>query len=251
MAWNSQQYLKFGKERTQACVDLVSKSDGNYKSILDLGCGPANSTKLLLNKYKNADVIGMDFDDDMLARAQKDCPDAKFIKGYIPNDFDKIERKFDLVFSNACIHWVDDQQKLIDSVCELLNDNGTFAVQIPLTDESQFYKALYRLINEKWTKLKSVKNFHNFTAAQYYNALIKKFDTVEMWQTDYYHIVGKDMVIEWYKGSGLRPYLALLDEKEQAEFISDLQEIINREYSVLDDGNVFLIMPRLFFVAKK
>lgn len=146
---------------------------------------------------------------------------------------------------------MEDQQKLIDGVCELLNDNGTFAVQIPLTDESQFYKALYRLINEKWTKLKSVKNFHNFTVEQYYNALIKKFDTVEMWQTDYYHIVGKDMVIEWYKGSGLRPYLALLDEKEQAEFISDLQEIINREYSVLDDGNVFLIMPRLFFVAKK
>lgn len=106
MAWNSQQYLKFGKERTQACVDLVSKSDGNYKSILDLGCGPANSTRLLLNKYKNADVIGMDFDDDMLARAQKDCPDAKFIKGYIPNDFDKIEKNL-ISFSRmpAYIGW--------------------------------------------------------------------------------------------------------------------------------------------------
>lgn len=251
MAWSSEQYLKFGKERTQACIDLISKSEGNYKCILDLGCGPANSTKILLDKYKNADVVGMDFDDDMLSRAKKDCPNIEFIKGFIPNDFDKIDRKFDLVFSNACIHWIQDQQKLIDGVCDLLNDNGAFAVQIPLTDESPFYKALYKLVNEKWTKLKSVKNFYNLTAEQYYNVLIKKFKTVTMWQTDYYHVVGSEMILEWYKGSGLRPYLALLDEKEQEEFLGDLQKIINSEYNILNDGNVFLIMPRLFFVAKK
>ena len=70
------------------------------------------------------------------------------MKGYAPVDFPKLKGTFDLVFSNACIHWIDHQEILIDEVYQLLNDQGVFAVQIPLTDESHFYKMLYRLIDE-------------------------------------------------------------------------------------------------------
>ena len=72
-----------------------------------------------------------------------------------------------------------------------------------------------------------------------------------MWKTNYYHVVNKNMILEWYQGSGLRPYLALLSEQEQTEFLHDLQQCIDKEYSLLDDNKVFLIMPRLFFTAKK
>ena len=251
MAWDSDLYLKFANERKQPCIDLLSRLDGNFGKILDLGCGPGNSTANLFEKYNRSTVIGFDSDDNMLKKAKKDHPDFKFVKGNAPTDFDKLNGKFDLVFSNACIHWIKEQEKLIDGVYKMLTDKGVFAVQIPLTDESRFYGILYELIGKKWHKLKTVKNFHNMTPKGYYNALIKRFESVTMWQSNYYHIVDKNTVIEWYKGSGLRPYLALLSEKEREEFLNDLQKEIGKKYTLLDDGNVFLIMPRLFFIAKK
>ncbi len=251
MAWDSKQYLKFENERKQPCIDLLSRLDGDFYRILDLGCGPGNSTKNLFDKYNNATIIGFDSDDNMLERAKNDYPEFEFVKGYAPDDFNKLNEKFDLIFSNACIHWISEQEKLINKVYELLSDEGVFAVQIPLTDESPFYKILYKLISQKWTELKSVKNFYNMNQKGYYNTLIKHFQNITMWQSNYYHIVGKEMILEWYKGSGLRPYLALLDDNKQKEFLNDLQEIINKEYTLLDDGKLFLIMPRLFFIAKK
>lgn len=251
MAWDSDLYLKFAEERKQPCIDLLSRLDGTFERILDLGCGPGNSTENLFRKYSKSTVIGFDSDDNMLAKAKKEHPDFTFVKGYAPTDFNRLTGNFDLVFSNACIHWIEQQEELIDAVYHILDEKGIFAVQIPLTDESQFYRILYRLIAQKWTKLKSIKVFHNMNSEEYYNALMKRFRNVTMWQSNYYHVVDRAMVLEWYKGSGLRPYLALLDEKEQDAFLDDLQEIIDKEYPALEDGNVFLIMPRLFFIAEK
>lgn len=251
MAWDSDLYLKFASVRNQPCIDLLSRLNGTFNKILDLGCGPGNSTEKLFEKYSPSTIIGFDSDDNMLEKARKKHANIQFVKGYAPFDFGKLDEKFDLVFSNACIHWIKEQDALIDEVYKILNDKGVFAVQIPLTDESPFYGILYRLIGQKWTKLKTIKNFYNMTQEMYYNTLIKRFKKTTMWKSDYYHIVDKNAVIEWYKGSGLRPYLALLDEPEQKEFLNDLQQAINNEYALLDDGNIFLIMPRLFFIAEK
>lgn len=251
MAWNSDLYLKFANERNQPCMDLLSRLGTGYNRILDLGCGPGNSTENLLKKYTNSTVIGFDSDDNMLEKARKDHKGIEFIKDYAPDDFNRLNAKFDLVFSNACIHWIEDQERLIDSVYELLNEKGVFAVQIPLTDESTFYKILYRLVEEKYPRLKSIQNFHNLTQEGYYNTLAKKFKNITMWQSNYYHTVDRNTVLEWYKGSGLRPYLALLKEREQEELLADLQKETNTEYPLLSDGKVFLVMPRLFFTAEK
>lgn len=251
MSWNSEQYLKFANERKQPCTDLLARLNGKYDRILDLGCGPGNSTENLFAKFGNAEIIGFDSDDNMLEKARHDHPDFKFVKGFAPDDFCKLDGKFDLVFSNACIHWIPNQEKLIDEVYDLLSEQGVFAVQIPLTDQSHFYKILYGLIEEKWIKLKSVHNFHHLSHDGYYNTLSKHFKKISIWQSDYYHVVDRTMVLEWYKGSGLRPYLALLNKNERQEFLNDLQNTINAEYPLLTDGNVFLVMPRLFFVAEK
>lgn len=250
MAWDSEQYLKFANERKQPCIDLLSRLNGTFNTILDLGCGPGNSTKNLKEKFSYAEITGFDSDENMLEKAKKDYPQFNFVKGFAPGDLNRLECKFDLVFSNACIHWIKNQEKLISEVYELLNENGIFAVQIPLTDESQFYKVLYKLIQEKWTKLKSVNNFYNLNQEEYYNILIKKFKNVTIWQSNYYHIVERKMILEWYKGSGLRPYLAMLDNDEQKIFLNDLQRMIDQEYNVLCDNKIFLIMPRLFFIAE-
>lgn len=73
---------------------------------------------------------------------------------------------------------------------------------------------------------------------------------ITMWDTTYYHVVpSHDSVIEWYKGSGLRPYLEMLSPAEKSEFLSDLLAVIKREYPVQADDRVILKMPRLFFTA--
>lgn len=251
MVWDSELYLKFENERNQPCIDLLSRLGGNFEKILDLGCGPGNSTKNLSKKYNHSTIIGFDSDDNMLQKARKECPSIEFVKGFAPLDFDKLNGGFDLIFSNACIHWIDNQSKLIDEIYKMLNPRGVFAVQIPLTDESQFYNILYKLIEQKWRKLKQIKNFHNMNREGYYNTLTKKFKSITLWQSNYYHIVDNNMILKWYKGSGLRPYLAVLNENEQKEFLNDLQKKIDEEYTLLDDGKVFLVMPRLFFIAEK
>lgn len=259
MSWDSEQYLKFKNERKQPCLDLLTRLNGEYNTILDLGCGPGNSTKNLSDKFQNSEIIGIDSDENMLERARSEHPEFNFIKGFAPECFADIHKKFDLIFSNACIHWIPDQQGLISGVYDLLNDNGTFAVQIPLTEESQFYKILYEMIDSDWSelketkeKLRKIKNFKNLSASGYYNALTKKFKDVEIWRTDYHHLAeDADTVLEWYKGSGLRPYLARLDENEQEDFLTSLRTIIERRYEKLHDGKMFLIMPRLFFIAMK
>ena len=250
--WSSEQYLKFANERNQPSLDLISRLERNYNKILDLGCGPGNSTNNLKNHFQSAEIIGFDGDENMLSKAEKDYPNIKFIKGFAPDDFDKLDDNYDLVFSNACIHWIKNQQGLIEGVESILSSKGTFAVQIPLTNESAFYKILYRLVDEKWHELKDIQNFHNLDANEYYNLLSEHFSKVTIWKTDYYHTVdSKIEVIEWYKGSGLRPYLSALDDNKKQEFINDIQKEINKSYSFQNDGKVFLIMPRLFFIAEK
>ncbi len=223
MLWDSDLYLEFANERNQPCVDLLSRLNREFERILDLGCGPGNSTKNLLDKYGKSTVIGFDSSVDMLKKAKCDYPSVEFVKGCAPKDFNKLTGKFDLVFSNACIHWIENQEELIEGVCELLNGNGVFAAQIPLTDESHFYRVLHRLIEEKWDWLSSINSFHNLNQEGYYNTLSGRFGKITMWKSDYYHIVDSNAVIEWYKGSGLRPYLALLSRNRriQTRFVSD------------------------------
>ncbi len=94
--WNSNQYLKFEKERTQPSADLISRlSDINPNRVLDIGCGPGNSTNLLAKRFKNAEILGVDSSDNMLEKAKATYPDFSFKKCILPNDFDKIDGKFD------------------------------------------------------------------------------------------------------------------------------------------------------------
>ena len=252
MAWDSNQYLKFAEERKRPCLDLLARLPGPYVRILDLGCGPGNSTADLQARFPAARITGFDSDANMLDRARADHPDLDFVQGLAPADLGKLPGQFDLVFSNACIHWIPDQEALIASLAGLLAAGGMIAVQLPLTDHAPFYKLLYRLVDQKWPQLAGIRNFHNLDAIGYYNALSRYFTHISIWQTDYYHVIdGRSGVLEWYKGSGLRPYLAALDESDRAAFLHDLTDCIEKDYALLDDGRLFLIMPRLFFIAQK
>lgn len=250
--WNVDDYKKFLNERTEPVRDLISKLNINPLNILDIGSGPGNSTYELKKVFDRANIIGIDQSKNMVMEATLKHPDLKFIEMDAMNL--RPLGKFDLIFSNACIHWISDQNKLFDSIHNALEIGGVVAIQLPLTYESDFYKLLYKMLdnNPKWNKLKSIKVFHQLTPEGYYDLLLDKFSDFKMWETVYYHkVLGLEGVIEWYKGSGLKPYLDALNDNEKNEFLNDLQEEINKSYKLHSDNSVILKMPRLFFIAYK
>ena len=144
--WNAGQYMKFAGERTQPSIDLLNRVHNNPAQILDMGCGPGNSTNVLFEKFKDADIMGIDASQNMLDRAKNDYPHIIFKKCIVPDELDVIDKKFDLIFSNACIHWIPNQTELLNAVIKKLNNGGSLAVQIPLIQEAPFYKILFETI---------------------------------------------------------------------------------------------------------
>lgn len=252
--WNSTQYMKFGEERTQPSIDLINRlSELEPVKVIDLGCGPGNSTHALAQKFEHAEILGVDASQDMLKKAKFTYPELAFQECLLPQGLSSIDGTFDLVFSNACIHWIPQQKELFYTVFDKLNPGGVFAVQIPLIQKAPFYKLLYKIVDgKKWKMLSQIHNFHNLLSEEYYDLLGRLSQSFHIWETVYYHTVSSaDDVIEWYKGSGLRPYLDRLSESEKVEFLSDLRQIIIQNYPVRENGNIILKMPRLFFTAIK
>ena len=250
--WNSAQYLKFEKERTQPAADLLSRvSDFSPEKILDAGCGPGNSTALLAKRFGTEKVLGVDASDDMLKKAREKHPEIRFEKAFLPDGISEFG-KFDLIFSNACIHWIPDHQKLIPSLFSHLSEGGRLAVQIPYKRKSVFYGLLFSLLDTKWAKLKKVRLFNELTPEEYYDILSSLSADFSIWETEYYHTVNSfDDIIGWYSGSGLRPYYDVLSPAEKEEFVSDLKKLISENFKIQQNGKIILKMPRLFFTVTK
>ena len=187
--WNSNQYSKFENERTQPSVDLLRRINFVPKSILDIGCGPGNSTNQLLTFFPNSDILGIDSSDNMLNKASKTYPNLNFKKCFVPEELETIDN-YDLIFSNACLHWIPDHVKLFPKLMTKLNDGGILAVQMPIVQEAMFYKILNKLVaTDKWNRLSMIHNFHNLSPNQTYDILSTISQKVTMWETTYFHIV--------------------------------------------------------------
>lgn len=249
--WNAQQYKKFEKERTQPSIDLIHRIEIKPESILDIGCGPGNSTHQLKIHFPNAHILSVDQSSDMLAKAKASYADLSFRKANIPKDLESLD-SYDLIFANACLHWIPDHSVLLPKLIDQLNDNGMLAVQMPMVQMAIFYRCLHEVLKrQKWNALNRIHNFHNVSPEKTYDILVP-ISHVSMWETTYYHVLeNHEAIIEWYKGSGLRPYLAQLEEKKKAELILDLLGILKKEIPKQRDGSVLLKMPRFFFMAKK
>ena len=134
MQWDSVAYLRFKAERTQPSIDLVKRIDLEQpRKLLDVGCGPGNSTQVLADAFPNAlRIIGIDSSPEMIEAAKDDHPDMEFRICDALNLPSLGEDGFDVVFSNACIQWVPDHPRLIRDMLALLRPGGMLAVQVPM-----------------------------------------------------------------------------------------------------------------------
>ncbi len=252
MTWQPELYLRFKKERTQPCIDLAARlSVTEPKEIIDLGCGPGNSTEILRNTYPDARIVGVDNSLEMLERARQSGVRAEWQSGDIQTW--SHEGSCDVIFSNAAIHWVPDQAALLPRLVGYLRSGGQLAIQLPVQMETRVHQCIRELALQSrwWPKLESALHTRvSLSAGEYYNILAPLCTCVEIWQTDYYHVMDRaDDIVAWIRGTGLRPFLALLSEDEQGDFLAQYTDAIRASYPASTDGKVLYPYRRIFMIA--
>jgi trans-aconitate 2-methyltransferase len=252
--WNPRLYLKYGGERTQAVVDLISHVKLEKPArIIDIGCGPGNSTQALAARWPGSRITGLDSSPAMIAKAKTDFPDSEWLLADAGNF--KSEAKFDLVFSSAALQWLPDHAAVLARWLDLTAPGGALAVQMPLFDQMPMSLAIGRAAyRARWQKtLAGAGDLVTYESPEfYYNVLSARASSIDLWVTDYCHVLGsRAALIEWMEGTGLRPYLDRLpDGAERRAFEADLLEEVNDAYPLQPDGKVLFLFKRLFFIAR-
>jgi trans-aconitate 2-methyltransferase len=251
--WNTPLYLRFERERTQPSRDLLAKvTIDRPEEIVDLGCGPGNSTAILRERWPSAKIIGVDNSSAMLEQAKKTdretewrCEDIGSWRSSSP---------VDLIFANASLHWLPDHEALLKSLIQQLKSGGTLAFQVPA-----LYDQLATAVIREVSSLEVWKNYapKSFPVAHppgvYYDYLANEVGSIDLWETIYHHqLPDHAAIIDWYRSTGLRPYLdALPDERARQEFEHQLLAGFRVLFPQRTNGGVLLPFRRLFVVAKR
>lgn len=248
--WSDAQYLKFGDERTRAARDLLARVPlERAERVVDLGCGPGNSTALLRERWPGARLSGIDNSPEMLERARRDLPAVEWILGDAGSY--RASEPVDLLFANALFHWLPDHATLFPALIEQVRPGGVLAVQMP----HSFEEPSHRLMREVRARLMPGRNPVDAVtpvaaAAFYYDLLAPRATAVDIWRTTYEHVMpDAAAIVEWVKGTGLRPFLDDLTESERSSYLAAYQTAIELVYPGRADGKRLFSFPRLFMVA--
>ncbi|MFL6535462.1 MAG: trans-aconitate 2-methyltransferase [Pseudomonas sp.] len=256
MSWSAQQYVAFEQERTRPSRDLLAAIPPvQARQVIDLGCGPGNSTELLVKHFPSATVRGLDSSADMVEAALKRLPDVTFDTADIGRWTES--GPFDVIFANAVLQWLPDHATLLPSLVNKLTPGGSLAIQMPDT----LHQPSHRLMRDiaasgPWAgQLAGAADSRTEVedASTYYSILKPHCSRVDVWRTTYHHPLagGASGIVEWFKGSGLRPFLEPLDEAQREDYLKQYHQAVEQAYPALEDGSVLLPFPRLFIVATR
>ncbi len=250
--WNASQYLRFADERTRPCRDLAARLAGETpRTVIDLGCGPGNSTGVLARLWPEAAITGLDSSEEMLGAARREHPSLRWERGDIAEWAAGGDSVFDVVFSNAALQWVPDHATLFP---RLLARARTLAVQMPAASDSPAQRGIRELAaSPRWRPrfTRAVTDWHTDDPGFYYDALSSHATRLDIWETEYLHVLdGPEAIAEWYRGTGLRPFLSALPEEEAPRFLAEYLEAIRPAYPRRGDGRILFPFRRLFVVAQ-
>lgn len=253
--WNPDLYRQFETERTRPARELIARIPAiHVGSATDLGCGPGNSTELLRCAWPQAKITGLDNSLSMLEQAQARLRDCHFMPADIRNW--QATAPQDVIFANASLQWLDQHQKLLPQLVAQLAAYGVLAIQMPDNLEEPSHRLMREVAaRAEWQQKISSRAAGRkklLTAQQYYDLLSLAGCSVDIWRTTYYHLMpDAAAIIDWLKATGLRPFLASLNENDQQRFLQQYLAEIRQAYPPQIDGKVLLAFPRLFMVAQK
>jgi trans-aconitate 2-methyltransferase len=254
-AWDPNLYLQYAGERARPAADLIAQMRlENPARIVDLGCGPGNSTEQLRRRWPQAAITGVDNSPEMLAQAKAGHPDWEWllcdIESWQP------ETAVDLIFSNAAFHWVPGHATLFRSLMGNVAPGGALAAQMP----NNFHSSAHAVMQEvaangdpRWSKslAAAAGTFTVQPPAFYYDVLRKHSSRVDIWETEYQHVMdGPKAIFDWIRSTGMRPYLDRLGDDEQRQLFEEMcLEGFQEAYPPNDEGKALFPFRRMFIVA--
>jgi trans-aconitate 2-methyltransferase len=251
--WDATTYLQFANERTRPSLDLVQRIGmPDPRRIIDLGCGPGNSTEVLRRRWPEAEVTGLDSSPKMIESARASWPEHQWILEDAATW--TAGEPFDLVFTNAMLQWLPDHARLLPRLFEQVAPGGALAAQLPAHYELPMHREIVEVSRDAaWDgRMQEARNaLTKQPASFYYDTLQPLAARIDLWETIYYHEVpGPEALIEWFRGTGMRPFLeALSSDQERARFETMLLKRYITSYPRRPSGLVLFPFRRLFFIA--
>ena len=250
--WNSAHYLEYQAERTRPAFDLASAiAVERPRTIVDLGCGPGNSTQILRRRWPEAEITGIDNSHAMLDAARAESPRLRWQFADIASW--SSDQPVDLLFSNAALQWLRDQDQLLPRLMSHVSRGGAFAFQIP----SATYATVRTLIHEiaaddRWASRMTppLSRLTMGAPSHYYDLLSTESERLDIWETEYFHVMeSREAILNWIASTGLRPFLDVLEDPEKDHFTEELRSRTAEAYPSQRDGKVLFPFRRTFVVA--
>jgi trans-aconitate 2-methyltransferase len=253
--WDSELYLRYEQERTQPSFDLAQRIPlEDPREIIDLGCGPGNSTRVLRQRWPNAQITGLDSSSAMIERARRSSGKIEWrvadIQSWSEPD------RFDLIFANASLHWIANHDALTQRLIATLKSGGVLAFQMPALYNQPAAQAAHELAKSPgWQPYHLADRYtlcvHSPSA--YYDWLAPFSGQLQIWETVYFHeLENHHRMIEFYSSTGLKPYLEGLPSAEDRDrFKADLEDAYRTLFPAQKNGQVLFPFRRLFVIASR
>ncbi|MFW0773876.1 trans-aconitate 2-methyltransferase [Paenarthrobacter nitroguajacolicus] len=262
MKWDPSKYVEFGNHRDRPFHDLVGRVRANHPSkVIDLGCGPGNLTATLSDRWPEARVVGVDSSEDMLRKAEslrhhspwQQSSRLTFELGDIAEWVPDADT--DVVVTNAALQWVSGHQEMLARWLHALKPGAWFAMQVPGNFTSPSHTLMRQLAGSPaWSaRLEGVLRHDGAVGspADYLGIMLDAGCAADAWETTYQQVLqGEDPVLEWVRGTALRPVLAALSAEEAADFEGEYSALLREAYPSTSHGTVFPFR-RIFAVAQK
>lgn len=255
-SWDPDVYERYKAYRDRPALDLLLQIPGDVKPrvIWDLGCGTGEQAALLARRHAGAQVFGLDSSPDMLAAARRRAEPVTWIQGDIKAFAP--DQPADLIFTNAALQWAEDHARLFPHLARQLTPGGVLACQMPLSFHQPWHVVLRELAaTPDWQpRLGAIRGVIPVgTASDYFDWLSADCGEIDIWTTSYLHVLeGEDPVVDWMRGTSLRPYLdALPDPGEQAAFLGAYRARIAEVLPARADGLTLFPFPRIFIIARR
>jgi trans-aconitate 2-methyltransferase len=252
--WDPIQYERFRRERAQPFFDLLRRlPEIPVQRAADLGCGTGDLTRLLLERWPTAQVWGVDNSAEMLSRAGSGVASRLTWVQADLRDW-RAPAPLDVIMSNAALHWVPGHAQLLAHLTSQLSPGGILAVQLPHNRAEPAYRLVAESIKRPCWAGRFPSDILQITvesAAWYIRKLQGLGFHAEVWETIYYHqLPDAAAIVEWLKGTAMRPLLSMLSQDEAAVLLQELHSGIARIYPT-DTSGVIFPFRRLFFIASR